>query len=345
MLKMLVNLYSSARESMQNRWFITLFFVFSITAYATAGFMYFELPVQPNLSWLDALWWAIVTMATVGFGDYTPKTWEGRVYVGFPTIILGVSILMYTLSYLASSILESRIRERRGMKQISFTDHILICRFNSLGNMVKLISEIRRDSATRESAIVVIDAEIDELPDELQAQGVHFVKGDASREQTLEQANFRNARSIIIPAWEKDLANSDHKNLAIVLTVERLRSKSYTVVECVNPENEIFFNRAGCDSVVSMASLTSQMMVQELLDPGVHSVVSELTTTTYGKQIFIVHLKRKLDTYARVREYFSRRGMVVLGLRRGKENLFIPDDHLHIKGDDKAIVIGDNRPS
>jgi voltage-gated potassium channel len=344
MLKILVNFIASTGGGLKRRWILTIFFLFSILAYSSTGFMYFELATKPDLKWIDAIWWSVVTTTTVGFGDYAPATFYGRVLVGFPTMLLGVSILGYLLSYVASSILESRIREIKGMKQINFSNHIIICRYNSMANTLKLLTEIRKDDATADCNIVLIDEVLDELPDELLALGVSFVKGDPSREVVLHKANFTSARSVVIPALEGDLLNSDHRNLAIVLTVERIRPESYTVVECVNPEHEIFFTRAGCDSIVSLSSLTSQMMIQELLDPGVHSIISELTSNTYGKQFYVVTIDGDFDMYSKVRKAYEDKKMVVLGIRRAKKNHFLPSPGFKIKKDDRIILVGSKRP-
>lgn len=57
----------------------------------------------------DALWWAIVTMATVGYGDRYPITTEGRI-IGIFVMITGVGLFSVLTSYLAHSFLKARPR-------------------------------------------------------------------------------------------------------------------------------------------------------------------------------------------------------------------------------------------
>ncbi len=54
----------------------------------TFGVWHFERAINPRmLNYFDCLWWGVSTITTVGYGDITPVTWEGRV--------LGI-MLMYT---------------------------------------------------------------------------------------------------------------------------------------------------------------------------------------------------------------------------------------------------------
>ena len=107
--------FSKFRKAAHQRWLVTLVFFASVLCYASTGFMYFELEERPDLEWHNAIWWSFVTMTTVGYGDWAPITPLGQFLVGLPVMLVGVSVLGYILSLLASIILENKIKEIKGM--------------------------------------------------------------------------------------------------------------------------------------------------------------------------------------------------------------------------------------
>lgn len=323
---------------------VVLFFV-ALFAYATTGFMYFEIEAKPDLSWTDAAWWSVVTMTTVGYGDYFPESTLGRLLVGLPTMLLGVSMLGYLLSLLATVILESKMKELRGDATVTFTNHVIIVHFNSLDSVQQLIAELRNDALTADSPIVLIDEHLAELPDRLREENVSYVRGNPSREATLEQAAFRDCRYLMIEADASDLENSDTRNLTVAITIERLCPEIRTVVHCVNPENAIFFERAGVDSVVCPSALSTQLMVQELQDPGLHAVLHELTSNLQGKQLYVVDPPSDAKTVADLHSHYRLHGAVVLGVRHGEENELLPEDSKPLAANDRAIVLAAGRPA
>lgn len=69
-------------------------------------FYYFESPMNPNVtSYADALWWAMCTVSTVGYGDVFPITGYGRVVAAF-LIVIGISFFLSFMAVLVSVMTE-----------------------------------------------------------------------------------------------------------------------------------------------------------------------------------------------------------------------------------------------
>lgn len=345
MIHLLVRMWKRTQRISQSRLLQITLLMVALFLYSATGYMYFEFKANPDLKWGDAFWWTIVTMTTVGYGDFFPTTTGGRWLVGFPSMLLGIGLLGYGLSLIATKMLESQALEVKGLKKVMCFDHVAICGWSSLERTMKLIGEIRSDSTTKESPIVLITSQITELPPELRKiDKMHFVAGDPSRESTLEMANIKEADAVIIQANLKESEHADDANLKVALAVECYNPETFTVAECVNPENVPYFRRANCDSVVCITQLSEQILVQELHDPGITEVVSQLTSSQIGKQIFICQPKKDFKTYGEASRDFADNGDVLIGIRRNRSNEILPPAETQLEAGDRLITVCRNRP-
>ena len=319
--------------------------VMALLVFSSSGFMFLGLADRADLHWGDAIWWSVVTMTTVGYGDYFPVTPGGRYLIGFPTMIFGISILGYLLSTVASFLIEARSKELKGMGEILLEDHILIIHFQNTARIKGLVDELRADDKTREAPIVLIDDHLEELPDELANAGVRFIRGDASKESTLERANFRAARFAMILSKDDNDPMTDNHNLAAVLTLEQLYPEIFTVAECVDQERVDLMYKAGADAVVCMATMSANLLVQEMLDPGVQALIDQATSNISGQQFYMVPIEKVGDgRYATVRAAMEQQGYVVLGFERASRVYLNPAADETINESDRVACIGPKRP-
>lgn len=86
---------------------------FIVLYLSAVGIYYFEFEAQPQVysSVFHSLWWAIVTLTTVGYGDAIPITTGGRIFTGF-VLIAGLGIVAIPTGLLAAALSKAREHEK-----------------------------------------------------------------------------------------------------------------------------------------------------------------------------------------------------------------------------------------
>ncbi len=88
------------------------------------GGAFFSL-VEPDADWVDGMWWAIVTLTTVGYGDYSPESIAGR-WVAMFVMAGGLGSVAILTGLLADEIREARIQERDKTPELDDDiDHVM----------------------------------------------------------------------------------------------------------------------------------------------------------------------------------------------------------------------------
>ena len=89
---------------------------------AACGIHFFERDVQPEDfgSIIDSMWWAVVTLTTVGYGDVYPETGGGKVFTALVTLV-GVGLIAIPSGLLASVLTEARV-ERQKVQEVEETE-------------------------------------------------------------------------------------------------------------------------------------------------------------------------------------------------------------------------------
>lgn len=314
----------------------------AVITYGSSGFMFFEQPDKPALTWADGFWWTIVTLTTVGYGDYAPASFGGRFFVALPLMVFGIGLLGYVLSLAAGALVESRTRELAGMGTMKFEKHVVIVNLPSLGKVERLLDELLHTTGLGpRTDVVLIDEELAQLPAALVERNVHFVRGNPARDETLARAGIDRAAYAVVLSRRAGDPHSDDQAIAVVLAIEARNRAIHSVVECVDPSMEELLRKAGCDSIVCTSRFDAHFVVSEILNPGAQEVVDHLLSTIRGgQQLFMTPVGEAGETYGELAKSCARRSHVAIGLKQdGRLRLNASPDHA-VREKDLVVTIG-----
>ena len=197
----------------------TLFALTSVVMlllYATFGSFYLGAQFSPPIKDLaTALYYAMVTMSTVGYGDIDPHTTEARMFT-VSVIILGVAVFATSLTAVIAPLVSNSLQgiiNRKGKKMKRENHYVVI------GN-TPLAINTWRELSKRDLPVTRI---LREAPEEGNLDGVDSVIGDPSMTNVLREAGAQNAEAVLA------MLVDDSENAFVVLAVKELNGKARTV--------------------------------------------------------------------------------------------------------------------
>lgn len=322
-----------------------LVLILAVLVYGASGFLYFEFPANTDLTWFDGLWYTVVTMTTVGYGDFFPKTPGGRFLVGWPVMVFGIGLLGYALSVIAAALVTSKTKEMRGMSSFSLKHHLVIFNYPGTAKLQRILDELSLDPVFRDhKQVVLVDEHLEELPPELVKRNVHFVKGNPVRNETLHRASVASADHALVLSRNENDPASDNLNVSIALAVEGLNRKAEidTVVEIVDSASMELLRKTGCDRIVCTSRLGAYFLNQELVNPGVQEVIEDLLSAEKGQNIYLMEVSRSWSI-GEIVDRCRRKGHLVLGIRTADRVLLNPGEDVTAKPGDRVITVGASR--
>ncbi len=336
---LLVLLRRIAHQLRKERLDVILLMLLVISAIGMVGISFFE----PQLSPVDAAWWTLVTITTVGYGDISPTSVGGRI-VGVFLMLFGIGFLGMLTATLASTFIENRRQEEKGMKPLSGTDYIVLCGWNYKAK--EIVEEVRADEKARNRSIVLI-ADLPENP--LDGKQVQFVSGIVSPE-TLARANAQKAAVAIVLADEQgEVHTRDAKTILDTLTIKTTYPDLYTCIELLNLQNIPHGKRAKADEIIVTGALSTNLLVQAALNRGVPLLINELVSNRFGSALYTISVPQSCVGHSFIdglSELKRQRNLLLVAVESRAQARFLanpPSDYI-IQAEDQLIVIGQERP-
>ncbi len=305
----------------------------------SAALVFFE----EKVNFQDALWWSVVTVTTVGYGDISPITVGGRV-VAIAVMLFGIGILGIFTASIAGLFIENRLRENKGMKPTSVSGHFMLCGWNFRGT--KIIEELRADAKSGQTPIVLI-ADIPEKP--VDDDRLHFIRGDITAD-VLSKANLSKAGTVIVLADDSlDAYAADAKTILNTMTIKHLEPDIYTCVELLDSKNIEHCRMAHADEIIVTGELSTNLLVQAALDHGISLMITELISNRYGNELFKIKITGNWIGCAFFEIMCNLKkdhNILCLGVEdeSGKHLMSNPPNDYKLKNGDRLIVISEDRP-
>jgi voltage-gated potassium channel len=217
-----------------------------------------------------AVWWGLVTLTTVGYGDVVPVTFLGRLLATGLMVIGFVSLSLVTAT-VASVFIERKFRQERGLEAVKATQHILILGWPEEAEAL-LDQLLKRLSPTIPVVLInkVPPEQMEAIKDRYPHQAVFYLRGDYSREDILLKANVQWAIKAIILADRQPgetAAQVDQRTLFTALTLKALHSKIRIMAELLRPENRAYLERSGAEEVLIRGQYDSPLLAGAIASP------------------------------------------------------------------------------
>ncbi|MDR0140017.1 potassium channel family protein [Metabacillus idriensis] len=282
----------------------------------------------------DGIWWALVTVSTVGFGDYVPKTVAGR-FVGMVLILIGAGFVTTYFATLSAAAFQKQHSYLKGDTTFKHGNHIVIIGWNEKTS--ELIETFQKIKPYKN--LVLIDDTLEESP---LIENLHFIRGNPTIDRTLVKANIEHADAAIITANQhKNESDADMHSILILLALKGINPDLYTVIELVTGMHLNNAKRAGADEIIKSYQLSSHLMMNSYLAKyGLSSVYSELNPAN-GNYFKIEPIPEELigETFHAASHALLEKELLLIGIKKGDKTKLNPPISQVLHQDDLLILI------
>jgi voltage-gated potassium channel len=221
------------------------------------------------VSFLDIVYFTVITVTTVGYGDIVPVSTTARMFDTFVVTPIRIFVFLIFLGSAYSFMLrQGWERWRMGLIRRELKDHVIVCGYGRSGTAA--VAELL-ERGHEPGQIVVVDGRADRLR-QAEELGVATVEGDATHNRVLSIAKVEAAAQVIVSPGRDDTA------VLIVLTIRRLAPHAGIAVAIAAIENELLARDAGATIIVNPVSFGGQLLAQCTAGPHIADYLADLVT-------------------------------------------------------------------
>ena len=284
--------------------------------------------VDGDVSFLDVVYFTMISVTTTGFGDITPVTDRARMVEAIIVTPIRFAVFFIFVGTAYNFIIKrSWEKWRMARIQENLEGHIIVLGFGISGS--ESVNElIERGTDARN--IVVVDPSEERLK-EAEKLGCNVIAADATRDSTLEAVRIRQAQNVLVSAGRDDTS------ILIVLTVRHLAPDVPISVVVRADDNEILARQAGANNVIDPVRLTGLLLAGSAKGAHIADYLADLASVTGRVQL--VERKVTSEEAGKSISELSSGGRGLRVYRGGKVLGFWEDECQQLEAGDVVVEI------
>ncbi len=288
-------------------------------------------------SFLDGIWWGIITLLTVGYGDKYPVTDWGRVAAGVLAIAGVVSIAVLTAK-ISSYFLEQALKERRGfVEEEQLKNHLIICGWKRDMNIfIEQVLKANPDVSSEKIVLVnnMPDSDIESLLLIPGMKKVKVIKGDFFVESVLKRARPQMAKKVLILADATPnavgqiptITEADARTIMTAMTLSSISKSTPVVAEILDAGMDEYLRLANVHEVVYSREYSRMLLSLSSCGVGLTNIFHDLLdpSSVYNLRTYEIPDILVEKTFADLQDYFkSRKNVCLVGVLENSGNTHV----------------------
>ena len=278
----------------------------------------FEHGKEANIrTFFDAIWWALVTITTVGYGDLYPVSFGGRI-IGIIFILLGFIAFSIFTAFIASTFIDIKFKERKGLGTIKLKNHIIICGWNSSTHK---ILEFLSNISNKKSVVLLNELDADEIAN-IQSKypnlDIKFIKGDFTNQDILSRTNIKQASHIIL-MYDESKPNSvpsDERTIIAVHNIIYMKLKGKISVQLKDEKYLPNIRQEKIHNVIIYDNIGGNLLANSTLYPAIPDFIQELIRYKNGVGFREIEIPKEFigQTFGDLLNHFLKDNILLIGI-------------------------------
>lgn len=291
-------------------------------------------------SFWNAVWYLLVTISTIGYGDYYPVSIPGKI-IGVFFVLSSIAVMGYLISKLTIKLNQYMEEKKAGLHGVKMKNHIVIIGYDRFSNQI-----IRQIIPSGRKVAVVTNKrdDLELIKSTFNTKDVFVLFTDYENFEHLEKVSIRASSKVLVQF------DNDTDMLVYVLHLKSQYQCLNVVVSLDNPSLKKPFLSAGVLHAVSKDEIAAKLVASYIFEPEVAELTEDIMSSATSQFDFdIMEFKVIADNPYLGKAYDSvfhdmkdRFNGILLGVYKDEELYKNPSTKLEISENDYLVLIANS---